>query len=137
MARANRYNLPDTSLLPERLKELAPSNGLTLWKNLGRRNLKGYIGAMIKPFAHKGLEDFFYDGVKKGIQPKHANKIAAILDRLDATNDIRDMNYPGSRLHLLQPTKEGRWAVKVSGNWRITFRFEDGDAYEVNYEDYH
>ena len=92
---------------------------------------------MIKSFAHKGLEDFFYDGVKKGIQPKHANKIAAILDRLDATNDIRDMNYPGSGVHLLKPKKEGRWTVKVSGNWRITFRFEDGDAYEVNYEDYH
>ena len=47
---------------------------------------------MIKSFSHKGLEDFFYDGVKKGIQPKHANKLAALLDRLDATNDIRDMN---------------------------------------------
>ena len=43
----------------------------------------------------------------------------------------------GSGLHLLQPKKEGRLAVKVSGNWRITFRFKDGDAYEVNYEDYH
>jgi len=49
---------------------------------------------MIKSFSHKGLEDFFYDGVKKGIQPRHANKIAAILDRLDATNDIRDMTVP-------------------------------------------
>ena len=108
-----------------------------LIKNLDRRNLWGYIKIMIKSFSHKGLEDFFYDGVKKGIQAKHANKIAAILDRLDAASDIRDMNYPGSRLHLLQPKKEGRWAVKVSGNWRITFKFKYGDAYEVNYEDYH
>jgi proteic killer suppression protein len=92
---------------------------------------------MIKSFSHKGLGDFFYDGVKKGIQPKHRNKIASILDRLDAANDIRDMNYPGSGLHLLQPKKEGRWAVMVSGNWRITFGFKNGDAYEVNYEDYH
>ena len=92
---------------------------------------------MIKSFSHKGLKDFFYDGAKIGIQPKHANKLAAILDRLHATDDIRDMNYPGSGLHLLLPKKEGRWAVKVSGNWRITFRFKDGDAYEVNYEDYH
>lgn len=92
---------------------------------------------MIKSFSHKGLGDFFYDGVKKGIQPKQANKMATILDRLDAANDIRDMNYPGSGLHLLQPKKEARLAVKVSGNWRITFRFKDGDAYEVNYEDYH
>ena len=66
---------------------------------------------MIKSFSHKGLEDFFYDSVKKGIQPKHASKIAPILDRLDAANDIRDMNYPGSGLHLLQPKKEGRWVV--------------------------
>ncbi len=92
---------------------------------------------MIKYFSHKGLGEFFYDGAKKGIQPKHVNKIAAILDRLDAANDIRDINYPGSGLHLLQPKKEGRLAVKVSGNWRITFKFKDGDAYEVNYEDYH
>ncbi|MGB7030076.1 MAG: type II toxin-antitoxin system RelE/ParE family toxin [Syntrophobacteria bacterium] len=101
------------------------------------RNLKGYIQSMIKSFSHKGLENLFYDGARKGIQTKHVKRIAVILDRLDAANDIRDMNYPGSALHLLQPKKEGRWAVKVSENWRLTFRFKDGDAYEVNYEDYH
>jgi proteic killer suppression protein len=92
---------------------------------------------MIQSFRHKGLEDFFYDGVKKGIQPKHAAKLGLILDRLDAASEIGDMNYPGADLHLLEPKKAGRWAVKVSGNWRITFRFEDGNAYEVDYEDYH
>ena len=106
-------------------------------KTLDMRNLRGYNQIMIKSFSHKGLEDFFYDGARKGIQTKHVKKIAAILDRLDAANDIKDMNYPGSALHWLQPKKEGRWAVKVSGNWRITFRFKDGDAYKVNYEDYH
>jgi proteic killer suppression protein len=119
------------------MSKIASSDCVRLSKSLDRRNLEGYIGLMIKSFSHKGLGGFFYDGVKKGIQPKHTNKIATILDRLDAANDIRDMNYPGSGLHLLQPKKEGRWAVKVSGNWRITFRFKDGDAYEVNYEDYH
>jgi len=113
------------------------SNGSTFLKGLDTRNRRGYIEIMIKSFSHKGLGDFFYDGVKKGVQPKHANKIASILDRLDAANDIRDMNYPGSGLHLLQPKKEGRWAVEVSGNWRITFGFKDGDAYGVSYEDYH
>jgi len=92
---------------------------------------------VIKSFSHKGLEDYFYDGTKKGIQPKHSDKIGDILDRLDAATNIGDMNYPGSGLHLLEPKKKGKWAVKVSGNWRITFKFKDGDAFGVHYEDYH
>jgi len=92
---------------------------------------------MIKSFTHKGLEKFHYDGTKKGIQPKHAVRIGDILDILEAATIIKDINQPGYDLHLLEPKKEGRWAVKVSGNWRITFKFEDGDAYGVNYEDYH
>lgn len=92
---------------------------------------------MIKSFRHKGLEKFFLDGIKKGINPKHANKIELILDTLNAASNIEDMNYPGSDLHLLQPKKEKIWAVKVSGNWRVTFKFEGGDAYIVDYLDYH
>jgi proteic killer suppression protein len=92
---------------------------------------------MIKSFVHKGLEDFFYDGTKKGIQAKHAKKLALILDLLDAAHEISDMDFPGSNLHLLKPEKESCWAVKVSGNWRVTFIFEDGDAYKVNYVDFH
>ncbi|MFH0786182.1 MAG: type II toxin-antitoxin system RelE/ParE family toxin [Pseudomonadota bacterium] len=92
---------------------------------------------MIKSFSHKELEGFFYDGTKRGIQPKHATKLEDILDRLNQAREIRDMNYPGAILHLLLPKKENRWAVKVSGNWRITFIFKEGHAYEVNYEDYH
>ena len=92
---------------------------------------------MIKSFVHKGLEKFFYDGTKKGIQAKHAATLELILDRIASASEIGDMAYPGSGLHLLEPKKAGRWAVKVSGNWRITFQFESGDAYEVNYEDYH
>lgn len=92
---------------------------------------------MIESFRHKGLEDFFFDGTKKGIQPKHANKLADILDVLNAATTIQNLNFPGSGLHLLQPKQENRWTVKVSGNWRVTFRFENGDVYEVDYEDYH
>lgn len=92
---------------------------------------------MIKSFAHKGLKTLFEDGIKKGIQTKHAGKLLDILDHLDAANEIRDMGYPGSELHPLQPKSESRWAVSVSGNWRITFKFKNGDAYDVNYEDYH
>ena len=95
------------------------------------------ISLVIKSFFHKGLEDFFYDGTKRGIQPKHAPKLGQILDRLNQANEIRDMNYPGADLHLLQPKQQGRWAIKVSGNWRLTFIFKGGDAYELNYADYH
>ena len=92
---------------------------------------------MIQSFRHRGLEDFFYEGSKRGIQPKHESKLADILDVLDAATTIQDVNFPGSMLHLLNPKQENRWAVKVSGNWRVTFRFEEGNVYEVDYEDYH
>ncbi len=72
--------------------------------------------SMIKSFKHKGLEQLFYDGIVKGVQVKHAGKLEAILDFLDIAETVAMMNFPGSRLHLLQPKKEQRWAVKVSGN---------------------
>lgn len=92
---------------------------------------------MIKAFKHKGLENFFYTGSKKGIRPEHANRLALILDRLNAATEIKDMNYPGSLLHKLTGDKKDLHAVKVTGNWRLFFRFIDGDAYLVDYDDYH
>ena len=92
---------------------------------------------MIKSFKHKGLEDYFYTGMKKGIRPEHAGKIGRILDRLNAASDIIDMNYPGSYLHKLSGNREGQYSVRVSGNWRIVFEFRNGDAYIVDYDDYH
>jgi proteic killer suppression protein len=92
---------------------------------------------VIKTFAHKGLEDFFRNGSVKGIQPVHAAKLETLLDRLDAAVNIRGMNFPGSNLHRLKGELKDHWSVKVSGNWRMTFRFEDGDAHVVDYQDYH
>ena len=92
---------------------------------------------MIKSFEHKGLERFFYDGDKRGIQPAHAQKIADILDRLDASVKLQDMNYPGSNLHQLKGELKGVWSVKVSGNWRISFQFVEENAYVLDYLDYH
>ena len=92
---------------------------------------------MIKSFKHKGLEEFFYTGKKKGIRPEQSKKIARILDRLNAANDIIDMHYPGSYLHKLSGDKKGQYSVRVSGNWRIFFEFINGDAYIVDYGDYH
>ncbi len=92
---------------------------------------------MINSFKHKGLEKFFYNGSTKGIQVKHSEKLADILDLLDAADTIQVINFPGSRLHNLLPKKEETWAVNVSGNWRITFKFVNGDAYMADYIDYH
>ena len=92
---------------------------------------------MIKSFAHKGLEDLFYKGSTKGVQTQHADKLRRLLDRLDVASVVQDMEYPGSGLHQLKGDLKHHWSVKVSGNWRVTFRFEDGDAYIVNYQDYH
>lgn len=92
---------------------------------------------MIKSFVHKGLEKFFYDGSLKGIQTQHAQKLSDILDRLDASNVLTDMRFPGSNLHQLKGKMKGIWAVKVSGNWRIVFSFKEGNVYNIDYVDYH
>lgn len=92
---------------------------------------------MIKSFAHKGLEDFFLTGKTKGIQAKHVAKLKLILDLLDAATRPEHMLFAGSDLHKLKGDLKNHWAVKVSGNWRLTFRFEGEDAYLVNYLDYH
>ncbi len=92
---------------------------------------------MIRSFKHKGLERFFFKGTKSGIQAKHASRLRLILGRLNASVNAQDMNLPGLFLHSLKGDKGETWSVRVSGNWRITFRFVDGDAEIVNYEDYH
>ncbi|MBT4161709.1 MAG: Killer protein [Gammaproteobacteria bacterium] len=92
---------------------------------------------MIKDFKHKGLEKFFTTGSTRGIQAKHGSKLRIQLAMLDASVEVDDMNKPGWNLHQLKGRKAGIWSIKVSGNWRLTFAFEDGDAYIVNYEDYH
>lgn len=101
------------------------------------RHVTGYNLNMIKSFAHKGLEDFFISGSKKGIQPEHAPKLGRILDRLDASISPQDMNLPGYRLHSLKGSMQDIWSVTVNGNWRVTFYFEGQDAYLVDYLDYH
>jgi proteic killer suppression protein len=92
---------------------------------------------MIRSFRHKGLEGFFITGSKKGILPDHADKIARILDRLDASISPADMNLPGYRLHELKGQEAGTWSVTVNANWRITFQVEGQDAVVVDYRDYH
>ena len=92
---------------------------------------------MIKNFRHRGLERYFTRGSKAGIQAAHEKRLRLILARLNASSSPRDMNLPGLRLHELTGDRKGTWSVSVSGNWRITFRFEGDDAIVVDYEDYH
>ena len=92
---------------------------------------------MIRSFRHKGLELFFYTGSKRGIQPGHSEKLARILDRLDASLAPADMNLPGYKLHELKGKDVGTWSVTVNANWRITFEFDKQDAILVDYRDYH
>lgn len=91
----------------------------------------------IKSFRHRGLEDFFYDGTTKGITPKHQRKLSTRLDRLHGATGPEDMNLPGYNLHKLEPKKNNRWAISVSGAWRLTFEFDGDDAIVVDYEQYH
>lgn len=92
---------------------------------------------MIKSFKHKGLRKFFEKGDYSGIQPKHDKKLRLQLAALDTATVIEDMDLPGYNLHPLKGQRKNCWSISVNGNWRITFEFEDGDAYIVNYEDYH
>ena len=92
---------------------------------------------MIKSFRHRGIEQFFKSGSKAGIQPKHAAKLRTQLFALDNAVQPQDMSAPGWRLHSLRGDLSDQWSVDVSGNWRLTFKFEANDAILVDYQDYH
>ena len=92
---------------------------------------------MIRSFRHSGLEKFFKTGSKAGIQPAHATKLNIQLTVLNRAKSADGMNVAGWDLHPLKGSLVGHWAVKVNGNWRLTFRFEDDGAEIVDYQDYH
>ena len=92
---------------------------------------------MIKSFRHKGLRRFYEEGYAAGIQTTHKKRLRIQLIALDTATIIEDMDIPGFKLHTLKGNRKGLWSISVSGNWRITFEFKDGNAYIVNYEDYH
>jgi proteic killer suppression protein len=92
---------------------------------------------MIKSFRHTGLQSFFETGSKAGIRPEHAPRLNRILGILDAATLIEQVNIPGFKLHKLTGSLVGFWAVAVNGNWRVTFRFENGEATLLDYIDYH
>lgn len=92
---------------------------------------------MIESFRHKGLRRLFETGNASGVQASHAKRLRLQLVALDTAKAIEDMDIPGFRLHPLKGSMKGRWSINVNGNWRITFEFREGNAYVLDYEDYH
>lgn len=92
---------------------------------------------MIISFKHKGLEKFFNSGDKSGIQEKHSQRLRLILNRLNLMVEVDDVNFPSANLHKLKGEMKDLWSIKISGNWRITFKFENENVYIVDYIDYH
>jgi toxin HigB-1 len=92
---------------------------------------------VIKSYRHKGLKAFAETGSKAGVRPEHASRLKNLLFALDAALSPSNMNAPGYDLHPLKGDLAGHWAVRVSGNWRLTFTFENEDAVLVDYQDYH
>ncbi|MFZ5449087.1 MAG: type II toxin-antitoxin system RelE/ParE family toxin [Thermodesulfobacteriota bacterium] len=92
---------------------------------------------MISTIAHKGLAALYYDDQTKGVQQSLVKRLRQILALLATASAIEDMNIPGLRLHQLKGDLAGFYAVSVSGNWRVVFRFEEGKATDVDLIDYH
>jgi len=92
---------------------------------------------MVRRIRHKGLQRLYEDDDIRGVIARHADKLRDILARLEAANSATDMDLPGFRLHSLKGEFKGFWAVTVQANWRVIFRFENGDAFDVDYLDYH
>jgi len=92
---------------------------------------------VIKSFQHKGLKRLYETGKTSGVQAAHTNRLRMQLVALDTSRTIEDMDVPGFKLHPLKGKLKGRWSISVSGNWRITFEFRDGNAFVLDYEDYH
>jgi len=91
----------------------------------------------IKSFRHKGLKKFFDSGNKAGINAAHPRRIELVLDLLHGASDVKEMNFPGSNFHPLKEDLKGFYSIHVNGNWTIIFRFEKGEALDVNLIDYH
>jgi proteic killer suppression protein len=92
---------------------------------------------MIGTIRHKGLKRLYEDGDPRGIGANLRKRVSEVLSVLDAAESIEEADIPGFRLHPLSGDRQGYWSVKVTGNWRITFRFEDGHAFDLDLLDYH
>ena len=92
---------------------------------------------MIASFRHRGLKALYEGRTARRVAPEHVDKLRDLLATLDFSTEPAGMGLPGFRLHALKGRLKGHYAVSVSGNWRVTFRFEEGEAVDVDYVDYH
>jgi len=92
---------------------------------------------MIRRFKHRGLRRFYTDDDRGGLNPEHVDKIARVLAFLNRAVRPTDMDLPGFSLHPLKGDLAGFWSVTIRANWRIIFRFEDGDVTDIDLVDYH
>lgn len=93
--------------------------------------------SMIGSIRHRGLKRLYENNDARGIGANMRNRVTEILSVLEAAETVEEANVPGYRLHLLSGNRQGYWSIRVTGNWRITFRFADGYAEDVDLEDYH
>lgn len=92
---------------------------------------------MIKNFKHKGLKRLHEHGDGSKVRADQLERIRDVLSHLENAKDPRDLDLPGYHLHALKGDLKGYWSVKISGNWRIIFRFREADAFDVGLIDYH
>ena len=92
---------------------------------------------MIRRFRHRGLKRLYDRDDRGGVNAEHVARLERILTLLDVAQRPADIDLPGYRLHPLKGDRKGEWSVSLSGNWRVTFRFDEGDVIDLNYEDYH
>lgn len=92
---------------------------------------------MIKQIRHRGLKRLYEQGDRSGIGANIRDRVERILLILDQAETLADMDIPGYRLHALTGNRQATWSIRVTGNWRITFRFEAGHIVDLDLEDYH
>jgi toxin HigB-1 len=92
---------------------------------------------VIKSIKHKGLKKFFNRGISAGVRTDHVSRLQTRLAVLDAATSLDDIQVHNWGLHQLSGDLEGQWSIRVNGNWRLFFEFEDGDVYLLDYDDYH
>jgi toxin HigB-1 len=104
---------------------------------LYRVTLRDTVCRVIVSFRHKGLEQRYRDGSKRGLEAAHVPKLMRILSALDVAQTAADLAIPSFRTHPLKGDLTGLWSIWVNGNWRVTFRFVENDVELVDYQDYH
>jgi proteic killer suppression protein len=92
----------------------------------------------VRSIRHRGLRRLYESGDGRDLPAGHVEKISDILLAIDEAAQAREVGlFPGWRLHPLKGELKGFWSVTVSGNWRVIFRFEEGDAFDLDLVDYH